>query len=140
MLGARLGFDIKDRVFAIEDDKLSLRNGEILEIKENTIYTFERFMTLRFFSIFSKVKDVTILDNNALGIPKELCGLYGSKTRVIKTYEEVDDLISEIKDTFTFYIDDKSIYLCSGNDYKIDFDGDLLSQTLDITEVLNKFS
>ena len=87
MLAQRLGFDIKTKVIAFNNDRLALRSGESLAIQDKTVFTFEKIRTLRFPSIFSKLGEVEIWDNNVLGLPQEKCGLKGSPTRVVKSYE-----------------------------------------------------
>ncbi len=86
MLAERLGYDIKTRVTEI-GERFTLRNGESIALTDKTIYTFERIRTLRFPSIFSRLGEVEIWDNKTLGLDEELCGLKGSPTRVIKSYE-----------------------------------------------------
>jgi len=51
------------------------------------LLTVERICTLRFPSIFSKAGEVEILDAAQLGADPAQCGLVGSPTRVIRTYE-----------------------------------------------------
>jgi len=51
------------------------------------LVTVERGYVLRFPSIFSKQGEVTIIDNSHIGCDKDKCGLHGSPTRVIKTFE-----------------------------------------------------
>ena len=51
------------------------------------LITVERSYVLRFPGIFSKLGTVEMLDNSHLCCDKERCGLEGSPTRVIKTYE-----------------------------------------------------
>lgn len=51
------------------------------------LVTVERGYVLRFPSIFSKLGDVEIIDNNFLNCDPEKCGLAGSPTRVLKTFE-----------------------------------------------------
>lgn len=52
-----------------------------------TLVTVERGYVLRFPSIFSKQGEVSIVDNSMLCCDEEKCGLTGSPTRVIKTFE-----------------------------------------------------
>ncbi len=52
------------------------------------LLTFERINTLRFPSIFSKVKDIEIWDNSVASADEEKCGLSGSPTKVLKVYEK----------------------------------------------------
>lgn len=51
------------------------------------LVTVEKGYVLRFPSIFSKQSEVKIFDNLILGCDEEKCGLKGSPTRVIKTFE-----------------------------------------------------
>ena len=87
MLAQRLGFDIKTKVMTFDGEKVVLRSGETAFLKEKTIYTFEKIRALRFPSIFSKLDEMEIWDNSVLQISKEKCGLQGSPTRVVKSYE-----------------------------------------------------
>lgn len=87
MVAQWLGFDIKTKVIAFNNGRFTLRSGESFAIQDKTVFTFEKIRTLRFPSIFSKLGEVEIWDNNVLGLPQEKCGLKGSPTRVIKSYE-----------------------------------------------------
>ncbi len=87
MLAQRLGFDIYPKVAAFDGGKFILRGGESVTANTGAIYTFEKIRTLRFPSIFSRMGDVEIWDNSVLRVPTEKCGLVGSTTRVIKSYE-----------------------------------------------------
>ena len=87
MLAQRLGFDIKTKVIAFDKDTITLRNGERFIPQNKTVITFEKIRALRFPSIFSKLGEVEIWNNQTLGLPKEKCGLAGSPTRVKKSYE-----------------------------------------------------
>ena len=51
------------------------------------LITVERGYVLRFPSIFSKVSDVEIIDNTKLECDVSKCGLTGSPTKVLKTFE-----------------------------------------------------
>lgn len=51
------------------------------------LVTMERGFVLRFPSIFSKLGEVDIIDNTELCCDKAKCGLLGSPTRVLKTFE-----------------------------------------------------
>ncbi len=78
-------------------------NALSLEIKEASVFaetrqgnetaslpaliTLEKSYTLRFPSIFSKAGEVEILTNDDLMCDKTKCGLAGSPTRVVKSYE-----------------------------------------------------
>lgn len=87
MLAKRLGFAIKTKVMEFDGKCAKLRNGERFQPREKTVITFEKIRTLRFPSIFSKLGEVEIWDNATLQLPKEKCGLQGSPTRVVKSYE-----------------------------------------------------
>ena len=87
MLSGRLGYEIKSRVIDFSAGKIVLRNGESFIPQDKTIISFEKIRVLRFPSIFSKVGEVEVLDNSVLNLPKEKCGLKGSPTRVVKSYE-----------------------------------------------------
>ena len=51
------------------------------------LVTVERGYVLRFPSIFSKVGEVEIIDNNKLNCDESSCGLSGSPTRVLSAFE-----------------------------------------------------
>jgi len=51
------------------------------------LLTIERINTLRFPSIFSKLGEIEVLDNSAVGADVSKCGLKGSPTKVLKTFE-----------------------------------------------------
>ena len=87
MLSQRLGFNLQSKVIEINEKGFALRDGKKGDWKEKTIYTFEKIKALRFPSIFSKIGKVEVWDNSLLNLPKEKCGLLGSPTRVIKSYE-----------------------------------------------------
>lgn len=87
MLAQRLGIEIKTKVIDFDGEKVILRNGESFSPQGKMVITFEKIRTLRFPSIFSKLGEVEVWDNAILHIPKEKCGVQGSPTRVIKSYE-----------------------------------------------------
>ena len=87
MLAERLGFSFKPKAIAMGGDTITLRNGESFVPDNKTVVSFERIRTLRFPSVFSKLSEIEIWDNNILKIPREKCGLFGSPTRVIRSYE-----------------------------------------------------
>jgi electron transfer flavoprotein alpha subunit len=87
MLAQRIGFDIKTKAISFNGETIALRNAERFIPQNKTVVTFEKIRTLRFPSIFSKLGDVEVWDNQTLGLPKEKCGLSGSPTRVVKSYE-----------------------------------------------------
>ncbi|MBQ7821226.1 MAG: FAD-binding protein [Clostridia bacterium] len=51
------------------------------------LLTIERINTLRFPSIRSKLGEITVLNNSQVGADRNKCGLSGSATRVLKTFE-----------------------------------------------------
>ena len=51
------------------------------------VVTLERGYILRFPSIFSKVGEVEVLDNSVLGCDASRCGLSGSPTKVLQSFE-----------------------------------------------------
>ena len=65
--------------------------AETRECKEETtlpaLVTVERGYVLRFPSIFSKVSDITVIDNEKIGCDVSKCGFGGSPTRVLETFE-----------------------------------------------------
>ncbi len=87
MLAERLDYDIKTKIVDIEGEEVVTRQGEKFIPEKNTILTFERSKTLRFPSIFSKLGEVEVWDNERLGLDKAKCGLSGSPTRVKRSYE-----------------------------------------------------
>ncbi len=87
MLAQRLHLTIKTKVIGFDGENVTLRSGETFTPQDNTMLTFEKIRTLRFPSIFSKLGEVEIWDNAILQLPQEKCGLKGSPTRVVKSYE-----------------------------------------------------
>ena len=75
--------------------KVFAENGKVLAEtragEESTslpaLVTVERGYVLRFPSIFSKVSDITVLNNDYLDCDSSKCGLAGSPTRVLETFE-----------------------------------------------------
>ena len=87
MIAKRLGYDVKVKAMSFDESRITLRSGEQFTVTDKTVVTFEKIRTLRFPSIFSRMGEVEIWDNSVLGLPIEKCGLNGSPTRVIKSYE-----------------------------------------------------
>lgn len=87
MLAERLGFSLVTRVIDTDGNKFCTRDGVRGEFSQGTVYTFEKIRTLRFPSIFSKAGEAEVLNAAALLANLPLCGLRGSPTRVIKSYE-----------------------------------------------------
>ena len=87
MLAQRMGYAIQTKVMAFNGERVTLRGGETLIPQDKTVLTFEKIRTLRFPSIFSKLGEVETWDNGVLRLPMEKCGIKGSPTRVVKSYE-----------------------------------------------------
>ena len=87
MLAKRLGYAVRTRAMAFDNGLITLRNGEKFNLQDKTVVTFEKIRALRFPSIFSKPSEVEVWDNSVLGLPTDKCGIKGSPTRVIKSYE-----------------------------------------------------
>ncbi len=77
-------------VISVCEDNISCttRNGDESH-QTPCIVTFERINTLRLPSIRSKPSEVQVITNNELGLDKQKCGILGSPTQVIKTFESV---------------------------------------------------
>ena len=103
MLAQRLNYGLISNVIKLNNDQLVLRNGESKEWQNNTVYTLEKSYNLRFPSIFSKASEVEVIDNSILNIPLSKCGLNGSTTRVVNTYE------SSVGRRFCKFIDAKDL-------------------------------
>ena len=87
MLAQRTGYAIQTKVMEFDGKAVALRSGEKLVPQDKTVLTFEKIRTLRFPSIFSKMGEVETWDNGVLQLPIEKCGLKGSPTRVVRSYE-----------------------------------------------------
>ena len=87
MLAQRMGYAIQTKVMDFHGESVTLRSGENLIPQDKTVLTFEKIRTLRFPSIFSKLREVEVWDNGVLQLPIEKCGFKGSPTRVVKSYE-----------------------------------------------------
>lgn len=90
MLSKMLGINLITNAVSIETDGLKI-TAKTRTGKENVflpaLVTLERSYVLRFPSIFSKQGKVTVLDNSVIGCDVEKCGIKGSPTRVLKTFE-----------------------------------------------------
>ncbi len=87
MLSARLNINVLTNVIKLDNNLMAItRNGEE-QINLPSVVTVERGYYLRLPSIFSKVGDVTVWDNRYLNCDVDSCGLTGSPTRVLKTFE-----------------------------------------------------
>ena len=87
MLAERLGLDLISGVMAFEGGRMKTRGGAEASPESGAIVTFERIRALRFPSIFSKKGTVEVWDNAILSCDAEKCGIAGSPTRVICSYE-----------------------------------------------------
>lgn len=87
MIAQRLGFSIIPKVMKIDGNTFFTRAGMRLTPNAGSVITFEKIKTLRFPSIFSKTEEVEIWDNKTLQLDENKCGLKGSPTRVVKSYE-----------------------------------------------------
>ncbi len=114
MLSEKLGISLITNamdVKSLEDSVVVSTRTETKKVKTPILITMERSFVLRFPSIFSKQGDVMVISNETLLCNKEKCGLSGSPTRVIKTFEneigkrkckfismeEIPSLIEELK-------------------------------------------
>lgn len=57
------------------------------EVNLPALLTIERINTLRFPSIFSKLGEIEVIDNSMVEADVSKCGLKGSPTKVLKTFE-----------------------------------------------------
>ena len=87
MLAKRLDYQVLQKVVSFDESGILLRSGERVKPESKTVLTFERIKNLRFPSIFSKAQEVKVLDNTALNIPLDKCGLNASPTAVVNVYE-----------------------------------------------------
>lgn len=91
MLSQMLSLPIITNVlsYEVEGSKISCRT-RLMEKEEAAlpaIITVERINKLRFPSLRSKKGEIEVLDNSFVGASVEKCGLSGSPTRVLKTFE-----------------------------------------------------
>ncbi len=77
------------------------------EVVLPALLTVERINTLRFPSIFSKLGEIEVVDNSIINADVSKCGLKGSPTKVLKTFENSSGMRkckfispSEFKDVF----------------------------------------
>lgn len=87
MLAERLGFAIYPKVMKTDGSTVTLRDGRTVTPENGSILTFERIANLRFASMFSRPSEVTVWNNTDLGLDHAKCGLSGSPTRVVRSYE-----------------------------------------------------
>ncbi|MBQ9915396.1 MAG: FAD-binding protein [Clostridia bacterium] len=90
MLAQKLGIGLITNAMevSVRGDSLVAKTREGEETAEKPcLITVERGYVLRFPSIFSKVSDIDLLDNTKLCCDVSRCGLQGSPTRVLATFE-----------------------------------------------------
>ncbi len=87
MLATRLGIPIITGVVRIGNSLETQTRLGATKIDTPSLITVERCCYLRFPSIFSSVKDITVLTNADIGCDAEKCGYSGSPTRVLKTFD-----------------------------------------------------
>ena len=77
------------KILAVTDKTISChtRDGEEKSLAFPCLLTIERINQLRLPSILSKPGTVEVWNAADLGVPAEKCGLAGSPTRVLKTFE-----------------------------------------------------
>ena len=85
-LSVNLGYKFIPYVMGFNDKRLKTRLGEF-DLELPSVVSVEKIKTLRFPSIFSKKKDVKIVDNSILSINENEVGLIGSPTKVLKTFK-----------------------------------------------------
>ena len=108
-----IGAELAASVMSIDDvttDGISCTTRERqMSVSFPCVLSFERINTLRYPSIRSKERDVRIITNDDLRLNPDECGLKGSPTQVLKTFEsvrgrrkckyilphELDDIIAE---------------------------------------------
>lgn len=90
MLSEMLGIGVITSVIDAEcnESTVTARTREGYEsLPLPALITMERSFVLRFPSIFSRVGEVSVWSNAELGCDERKCGLVGSPTRVVKTFE-----------------------------------------------------
>lgn len=91
MLAQKLGLNLVSNIMKAEQcDEgvvVTSRDGEERLINEPCLMTVERNFVLRFASIFSRVGEIEVWDNTQIQCLPEKCGIEGSPTRVLETFE-----------------------------------------------------
>ncbi len=92
-LATMLGIKLITNVMQIKDvttEKIDCETRMGAEIADlPALLTIERINTLRLPSIFSKLGEIEIVNNEKVGAETAYCGLHGSPTKVLKTFENV---------------------------------------------------
>ena len=87
MIAERLGMRLIAKAMEFSGTCVKTRSAEEYTLREGDLVTFERIRTLRFPSIFSRQGNIELIDNSHLGLDRDKCGLHGSPTRVVRSYE-----------------------------------------------------
>lgn len=87
MLARRLGMQFVPAVMELDKGKIRTRSGRETCLCSGTVFTFERIRTLRFPSVFSPRGAVEKWTQADLRLEESLCGIKGSTTRVLRSYE-----------------------------------------------------
>ena len=108
-LAVRLEFSLVTNVMSLKNAENGLfytdRSGNSGNISAPAVITLEKIRRLRLPSIRSKIKPVEKLSANDINADISLCGLKGSPTRVLKTFENDSD-----RRSCTFIPGDKLIW------------------------------
>lgn len=86
-LAALSGFGIVPSVMELFGRTARLRGGGTATLSGRQVVTFERIASLRFPSMRSKCMPVEKIGNDVLRLPETECGLRGSPTRVLRSFE-----------------------------------------------------
>ncbi len=91
MLAELIGYSLLAGVMSVQTDgekiTVSTRDGESVSVSFPALITVERSFSLRFPRLGSKQRNVEIWTAADIGADIELCGLSGSPTRVLSTFE-----------------------------------------------------
>lgn len=91
-LATMLGISLATNVLGVSATKNGLlahtREGE-MTLQAPALLTLERINTLRFPSLFSRVRDITVWGKDDIGADVARCGLHGSPTKVLQVKEAV---------------------------------------------------
>ncbi len=91
MLSVKIGYSLITNITSIKTEEngivCSTRSGETKTACFPALVTVERINNLRLPSIRSKITEPEVWGGADIGATPEMCGLAGSPTRVLKTYE-----------------------------------------------------
>lgn len=87
-LSQMLGYSLITNVMDYSLTKCDTRYGE-QQVCLPALFTIERINTLRFPKLRSKMKEVTLWNAETIGADPKKCGLSGSPTHVLSTFESV---------------------------------------------------